>query len=76
MDNLVDYNVRGDRIINLEDSSSVFTFLSTNYLYWLEALSLMKSLPDSIVIIMKLENWLPVSDVTFIRMLLKKVLLI
>jgi hypothetical protein len=36
-------------------------FLRKSYLYWLEALSLMKSLPDGIVMIMKLEKWLQVS---------------
>jgi hypothetical protein len=61
VDHLIDCNVGGNTNNDLKDSGSVYHFLSTIYLYWLEALSLMKSLPDGIVIIMKLENWLQVS---------------
>jgi NACHT domain len=75
VDHLLDCD-REDIINNLKDGASVHQFLSTSYIYWLEALSLMKSLPDSIVIIMKLENWLQVSYVNLLRMLLKKALLI
>jgi hypothetical protein len=64
----VDHLLRCDRedtINDLNDSGSVHHFLSTSYIYWLEALSLMKSLPDGIAMIIKLENWLSVSDAMF-----------
>jgi hypothetical protein len=75
-DHLIDYCFRGNIINALKEGGSVCNFLSTNYLYWLEALSLMKSLPDGIVMIIKLENWLQVSYATFLRMLLEEALLI
>ena len=56
VDHLIDCGIRGNAINNIEDISLVYNFLSKSYLYWLEALSLMKSLPDSIVMITKLEN--------------------
>jgi hypothetical protein len=37
-------------------------------MFWLEALSLMKSLPDGIVMIIKLENWIKVSHIVILRM--------
>ncbi|KAH7308785.1 WD40-repeat-containing domain protein [Rhexocercosporidium sp. MPI-PUGE-AT-0058] len=43
---------------DLKDGGSVYSFLCQSFLYWLEALSLMKSLSDSILMIKKLENWL------------------
>ncbi|KAH6692771.1 NACHT domain-containing protein, partial [Leptodontidium sp. MPI-SDFR-AT-0119] len=46
----------------LEYGGSVHQFLRTSYMFWLEALSLMKSLPDGIVMIMKLENWIKVGE--------------
>jgi hypothetical protein len=58
---LIDCDVKGNTINNLKSNDSVYSFLSTSYLYWLEALSLLKSLPDGIVMIIKLENWLQVS---------------
>ena len=64
-DHLMDCDVGGNTINDLKDGGSVYDFLSTIYLYWLEALSLMKSLPDGIVLMMKLENWLQVSYATF-----------
>jgi hypothetical protein len=64
-DHLIGCDVGGNTINDLKDGGSVYTFLSTSYLYWLEALSLMKSLPHGIVMIMKLENWLQVSNATF-----------
>ena len=75
VDYLLDCN-RGHTTINLIDSGSVHQFLRTSYVYWLEALSLMKSLPDGIVMIMKLENWLKVSYIAILRMLLERALLI
>jgi hypothetical protein len=65
VDHLIDCGNRGNAINDLKESGSVYNFLSTSYLYWLEALSLMKSLPDGIVMILKLENWLQVSYTNF-----------
>jgi hypothetical protein len=65
VDHLIDCDVRGNTINDLKDSGSVYNFLNKSYLYWLEALSLMKSLPDGIAMILKLENWLQVSYATF-----------
>lgn len=65
-DHLIDCDVGGNTINDLKDGGSVYKFLRTSYLYWLEALSLMKSLSDGIVMIMKLENWLQVSYATFL----------
>ncbi|KIM93071.1 hypothetical protein OIDMADRAFT_184872 [Oidiodendron maius Zn] len=55
VDHLIDCH-RGNIINDLKDSGSVYNFLRKCYLYWLEALSIMKSLPDSIIMIIKLEN--------------------
>ena len=60
----------GDHMIDcgindLKKGSLIYNFLRESYLYWLEALSLMKNLPDGIVMIMKLENWIQVSYTTF-----------
>ena len=46
---------RGHTTIDLIDGGSVHQFLRTNYIFWLEALSLIKCLPDGIIIIIKLE---------------------
>jgi hypothetical protein len=75
----VDHLLRCDRedtVNDLKNGGSVYQFLSTSYIYWLEALSLMKSLPDSIIMILKLENQLQVSYANFLGMLLEKILLI
>jgi hypothetical protein len=45
---------------DLKDGGSVDKFLCQSYLYWLEALSLMRSLSSGVVMIRKLENWLKV----------------
>src|SRR5208282_4264037 len=66
-DHLIDCDVRGNTINDFQNGGSVYSFLNTSYLYWLEALSLMKSLPDGIVMIIKLENWLQVSYATFLE---------
>jgi hypothetical protein len=66
-DHLIDCDVGGKTINDLQDGGSVYKFLSTSYLHWLEALSLMKSLPDGIVMIIKLENWLQVSYAPFFK---------
>jgi hypothetical protein len=73
-DHLIDSDVRA--IDDLKNSGSVCTFLNTSSLYWLEALSLMKSLPDGIVMIIKLENWLQVSYATFLEDVTRVALLI
>ncbi|KAH7393735.1 hypothetical protein BKA64DRAFT_724800 [Cadophora sp. MPI-SDFR-AT-0126] len=57
VDHLLDCN-RGNITIDLMDGGSVHRFLKTTYMFWLEALSLMKSLPDGVVMIQKLENWI------------------
>ncbi|PQE27703.1 vegetative incompatibility het-e-1 protein [Rutstroemia sp. NJR-2017a WRK4] len=56
VDHLLDSNTRGN-FDNLKDIGLVYRFLTQSYLYWLEALSLMKSLSNGIVIIRKLEDW-------------------
>jgi hypothetical protein len=61
VDHLLDSNTGGNSNNDLKDSSSVYRFLTESYVYWLEALSLMKSLPYGIVIVKKLEDWVQVS---------------
>jgi hypothetical protein len=46
---------------NLKDGGSVHKFLCQTFLYWLETLSLMRSLSNSVVMIRKLEDWVQVS---------------
>jgi hypothetical protein len=60
---------REDTTNDVKDGGSVHQFLKTSYIYWLEALSLMESLPDGIVVIIKLENWLKVSHARTLRIL-------
>ncbi|KAM0130858.1 hypothetical protein ACHAO1_007639 [Botrytis cinerea] len=57
VDHLVHANIGGNSDNEVEDSGSVYSFLSQSFLYWLEALSLIKSLPNSILMIRKLEEW-------------------
>jgi hypothetical protein len=45
---------------DLQDGASIDRFLRQSFLYWLEALSLMRNLPIGIVMIGKLENRLQV----------------
>jgi hypothetical protein len=71
VDHLIDCDIRGNAINDLKDGGSVYNFLSKSYLYWLEALSLMKSLPDGIVMIIKLEN-LQVSLSTLFNYIIRK----
>ncbi|KAH8591892.1 quinon protein alcohol dehydrogenase-like superfamily [Bisporella sp. PMI_857] len=61
VDHLLDCD-RGHTTIDLIDGGSVHQFLRTSYMFWLEVLSLTKRLPDGIVIIMKLENWIKVDE--------------
>ncbi len=75
VDHLLDCD-RGHTTNDLKDGGSVHQFLKTSYIFWLEAHSLMKSLPDSIVMIIKLENRIKVSHNMILRMPLEKTLLI
>lgn len=43
-------------VLDLKDGFSVYNFFHKSYLHWLEALSLMKSLPNGIARLAKLEN--------------------
>ncbi|KAM3089323.1 hypothetical protein ACMFMG_000927 [Clarireedia jacksonii] len=61
VDHLLDCD-RGHTTNDLIDGGSVHQFLRTSYVFWLEALSLIKSLPDGIVMIMKLENWIKFNE--------------
>ena len=54
-------DIKENGINDIKDGGLVCSFLGTSYLYWLEALSLMKRLIDGIAMIIKLENWLQVS---------------
>jgi hypothetical protein len=66
VDHLLDCD-RKDTTNDVKDGGSVHRFLEMSYIYWLEALSLMKSLPDGIVMIIKLENWLKVSHARILQ---------
>jgi len=74
VDHLLDCT-RKNIVNDYKDGGSVDIFLREYYLYWLEALSLMRSLPSGIVMIRKLENWLQVSFLTlfdYITLLIKQ----
>ncbi|KAG4432782.1 hypothetical protein IFR05_011734 [Cadophora sp. M221] len=58
VDHLLDCRSRKDIIKDLEDSGLVYSFLCQYFLYWLEALSLLKSLSEGVVMIQKLEDLL------------------
>jgi hypothetical protein len=58
---LLDCDTRRNMINDLKDGGSVDRFLCQNFLHWLEALSLMRSLSSGIVMIRKLENRLKVN---------------
>jgi hypothetical protein len=75
VDHLLDCN-RGHTTNDLKDGGSVHQFLKTSFIFWLEAHSLMKSLPDGIVMIMKLESRIKVSHNMILRMPVEKTLLI
>ena len=61
VDHLVDCNTRGNSSNVFRDGGLVDNFLRHSYLYWLEALSLMRNLSSGVVMIRKLENRLQVS---------------
>ncbi|KAH9204387.1 heterokaryon incompatibility protein-domain-containing protein [Leptodontidium sp. 2 PMI_412] len=58
VDHLLDCRTREDTIKDLKDSGLVYSFLHQYFLYWLEALSLLKSLSEGVVMIQKLEDLL------------------
>jgi hypothetical protein len=55
----------GDQEKELQDNSPVDKFLQQNYLYWLEALSLQKSMPDGVLAMARLEGLLQVRQIFF-----------
>lgn len=61
VDHLLDSNTAGNSNNDLKDNGSVYKFLSRSFIYWFEALSLIRSLPNGIVMIRKLEDWVQVS---------------
>ncbi|KAH8600212.1 WD40-repeat-containing domain protein [Bisporella sp. PMI_857] len=62
IDHLLDCITKGNTMNNFKDGGSVYSFLCQSFLYWLEALSLMRSLSDGILMIRKLENWLQADE--------------
>jgi len=56
VDHLFECRTRKDTIKDLKDIDLVYSFLRQYFLYWLEALSLMKCISDGVIIIRKLEN--------------------
>jgi hypothetical protein len=60
VDHLSEWNSLGKQE-DLQDSGVIDTFLRKNYLYWLEALSLLKSISEGVLSMAKLEDLLQVS---------------
>jgi hypothetical protein len=60
IDHLLDCDTRENTSSDLKDGGSVDEFLCQSYLYWLEALSLIRGLSSGIVMIRNLENKLKV----------------
>jgi hypothetical protein len=56
VNHLLEYNFQKESINDLKDSGLVHSFLRKSFLYWLEALSLMKCMSDGITMIRKLES--------------------
>jgi hypothetical protein len=56
VDHLLEHQSTEDTIKDLKDSGQVYSFLCQYFLYWLEALSLLRSVSEGIVIIKKLED--------------------
>ncbi len=56
VDHLLGSRITKDTIKDLKDSGSVYSFLRQYFLYWLEALSLFKSVSEGVVMMRKLEN--------------------
>ena len=61
VDHLLDYTIRGNTNDDLKDGGLVHSFFCQSFLYWLETLSLIRSISGGIIMIRKLENWLQVS---------------
>ncbi|PVH69914.1 HET-domain-containing protein [Cadophora sp. DSE1049] len=68
VDHLLDCMTNGNTMNDLKDGGSVYNFLCQSFLYWLDALSLMKSLSNGILMIGKLEKWLQASPFTLFRL--------
>lgn len=51
VDHLLEYQTRKDIIKDLKDSDLIYSFLRQYFLYWLEALSLLKSVSEGVVMI-------------------------
>jgi archaellum biogenesis ATPase FlaH len=49
---------------DLEESGLVDTFFRKNYLYWLEAISLLRSLSEGLASMLRLEHWIKVRTYT------------
>lgn len=58
VDHLLECQNREDTVNDLTDNGLVHSFLRQCFLYWLEALSLLKSMSEGVVVIRKLEDLL------------------
>ncbi|KAH0555818.1 hypothetical protein GP486_006235 [Trichoglossum hirsutum] len=56
IDHLLECQTREDTIKDLKDSGPVYSFLRQYFLHWLEALSLLKSVSEGVIMIRKLED--------------------
>ncbi|PVH71314.1 hypothetical protein DL98DRAFT_521125, partial [Cadophora sp. DSE1049] len=56
VDHLLKCQTREDTIKDLKDLGPVYSFLRQYFLYWLKAMSLLKSMSEGVVIIRKLED--------------------
>ncbi|KAH8586999.1 hypothetical protein B0O99DRAFT_527618 [Bisporella sp. PMI_857] len=56
VDHLLECQTREDTIKDLKDLGQVYSFLRQYFLYWLEAMSLLKSVSEGVVMIRKLED--------------------
>jgi hypothetical protein len=56
VDHLLEGQTREETIKDLKDSGPVYSFLRQYFLYWLEALSLLKSVSEGVVMVRKLED--------------------
>lgn len=61
INHLINCSPSKNAIKDLQDSGSVDTFFRNDYLHWLEALSLLRSLSDGVASILELESLLKVS---------------
>ncbi|PQE19017.1 hypothetical protein CJF31_00011382 [Rutstroemia sp. NJR-2017a BVV2] len=59
---LLECNAREITYNNLNNNGPVHKFLCQSFLYWLEALSLMRSLSNGVLMIRKLENWIQANN--------------